>query len=213
MAMEITRERARTESLDGDLERGSTRARAFAVLRIVFGLVWAIDAAYKWAPAFRTQTLVTQFAHHLSEVNTPVEHQWIALWHRVAVSYQNPFGYSIAVLETLIAIGLITGCFSRLVFLGGALFSLGIWTAAEGMGLPIAPGRTDIGTSIIYALVYIALFMGAAGSTWSLDARFRGRGGFPGSVPRLTATAPGRGSLTAGAPATSGSGAAHLRSG
>jgi thiosulfate dehydrogenase (quinone) large subunit len=153
------------------------RAHLFALLRILFGVVWSIDAAYKWVPAFREQTLQAQFAHHLGKVSTPVIHQWIDLWYHVAVNYQNPFGYAIAVIETLIAIGLLAGCYSRLVFVGGAIFSAGIWTAAEGMGLPIQAGQTDIGTSCIYVLVYIALFLGAAGSAWSVDAWVRGRGG------------------------------------
>jgi nitrite reductase (NO-forming) len=152
------------------------RTRAFAGLRIAFGVVWSIDAAYKWVPAFRTQTLQTQFAHHLAEIHTPVIHQWISFWDRVAVSHSGPFGFTIAVVETLLAIGLLTGFFSRLTFAVGAVFSAGIWTAAEGMGLPIQAGQTDIGTSCIYVLVYAALFIGAAGSAWSADAWLRSRG-------------------------------------
>jgi uncharacterized membrane protein YphA (DoxX/SURF4 family) len=101
----------------------------------------------------------------------------LATPYHAALNYRDPFGYTVAVIETLIAIGLLTGCYSRLVFIGGAIFSAGIWTAAEGMGLPIQAGQTDIGTNCIYVLVYIALFLGAAGSTWSVDAWFRGRGG------------------------------------
>src|SRR5579875_345150 len=153
------------------------RARPFALLRILFGVVWSIDAAYKWVPAFRTQTLQKQFAHHLANINTPVIHGWINFWYHVALDHRDAFGFTVAVIETLIAIGLLTGCYSRLIFIGGAIFSAGIWTAAEGMGLPIQAGQTDIGTRCIYVLVYIALFIGAAGSAWSIDAWFRSRGG------------------------------------
>jgi nitrite reductase (NO-forming) len=153
------------------------RAHLFALLRILFGVVWSIDAAFKWVPAFRDQTLQMQFATHLTKIHTPVIHGWIDLWYHAALNYRDPFGYAVAVIETLIAIGLLTGCYSRLVFIGGAIFSAGIWTAAEGMGLPITAGETDIGTNCIYALVFIALFLGAAGSTWSMDAWFRSRGG------------------------------------
>jgi uncharacterized membrane protein YphA (DoxX/SURF4 family) len=152
------------------------RAHLFALLRILFGVVWAIDAAYKWEPAFRDQTLQAQFSRHLDKIHTPVIHGWIDLWYQVALHQRDAFGIAIAVIETVIAIGLLTGSYSRLVFIGGALFSAGIWTAAEGMGLPIQAGQTDIGTSCIYVLVFIGLFIGAAGSAWSLDARFRGRG-------------------------------------
>ncbi|HUZ64603.1 MAG TPA: hypothetical protein VMU82_12955, partial [Acetobacteraceae bacterium] len=30
------------------------RGQAFGILRIVFGLAWAIDAQFKWQPAFQT---------------------------------------------------------------------------------------------------------------------------------------------------------------
>jgi len=125
----------------------TNRAHLFALLRILFGVFWSIDAAFKWVPAFRTQTLQMQFAMHLTKIHTPVIHQWINLWYQVALHFRDPFGYGVAVMETLIAIGLITGCYSRLVFIGGALFSAGIWTAAEGMGLPITAGETDPGTT------------------------------------------------------------------
>ena len=49
--------------------------------------------------------------------------------------------------------------------MAGALFWAGIWTAAEGMGLPITAGQTDIGTSIIYVFVFAALLFGTSGTT------------------------------------------------
>ena len=155
--------------------RETARARAFAVLRIAFGIVVAIDAAYKWVPAFRTETLASQFAQHLVTIDTPVEHQWIALWSWLAIHYQNPFGFAVAVIETAIAVGLLTGGFTRLVCVAGALFWARDRTAAEGMGLPITAGQTDIGTSIIYVFVFAALLFGASGTTWSVDEWLRGR--------------------------------------
>lgn len=157
--------------------KASKHDKGFAALRIGFGVIWAIDAAYKWVPAFRTETLVKQFSRHLAKVHTPIVHAWIDFWYRVAKGHQNPFGYTVAVVETLVALGLLFGCFSKATFVVGGLLSAGIWTAAEGAGLPITAGQTDIGTSIIYVLVFVALFLAAAGSTWSLDERLRGRAG------------------------------------
>jgi hypothetical protein len=54
---------------------------------------------------------------------------------------------------------------------------LGIWTA-EGMCLPIEAGQTYIATIVSYAFIYVALFIGAAGSVWSVDAALQGRGRF-----------------------------------
>jgi len=39
----------------------------------------------------------------------------------------------------------------------GAVFSLAIWSTAEGFGGPYTPGATDIGTSIIYFVVFVYL--------------------------------------------------------
>src|SRR5580658_5914206 len=44
----------------------------------------------------------------------------------------------------------------------GAVFSVLIWSIAEGMGGPYGSGSTDIGTSIIYALVFVCLLTLAA---------------------------------------------------
>ena len=121
--------------------RETARARAFAVLRIAFGIVVAIDAAYKWVPAFRTETLASQFAQHLVTIDTPVEHQWIALWSWLAIHYQNPFGFAVAVIETAIAVGLLTGGFTRLVCVAGALFGPGSGLPRKGWGCRSRPGR------------------------------------------------------------------------
>lgn len=58
-------------------------------------------------------------------------------------------------IETAIAIGLLLGLARRLTYFGGALFSLLIWSTAEGFGGPYTLGATNIGPALVYALVFL----------------------------------------------------------
>lgn len=64
--------------------------------------------------------------------------------------------------------------FSNLVFVGSAVWSLGIWSSAEGFGLPWnESGITDLGPSVGYIFASLALLLAFGGAAWSLDSRFR----------------------------------------
>jgi uncharacterized membrane protein YphA (DoxX/SURF4 family) len=153
---------------------GSGRAHALAVARIAFGLVWLVDAVFKWLPGFRDPaTISAELGKHAKAVNVPVLHQWMMLWYSIGTANPTVFADVVAVIETLIAFGLILGLFSRAVLLGSAIFSVGIWSTAEGLGLPLRHGQTDIGPSIGYVFASLALYFAAAGTVWSLDARLR----------------------------------------
>jgi hypothetical protein len=85
-------------------------------------------------------------------------------------------GRTSSVIESCIALGLLSGAFSNLVFVGSAVFSFGIWSAAEGFHLPwTKPGMTDLGPSAAYWIASLALLFAAAGATWSLDGWIRPR--------------------------------------
>ncbi len=136
----------------------STRTQTAATaLRIAFGVVWAIDAWLKWQPGFRATMLPSMVAAAQGQPN------WLMPWFHLWIDLMRPepqlWGYLIAVAETVIAILLLTGLARRAVYLGGALYSLGIWSTAEGFGGPYTAGATDIGTSIIYVLVFLALLV------------------------------------------------------
>lgn len=143
------------------------RYKSFAILRIVFGLVWLIDATLKWTPAF-----IANFTDYLAEgaQGQPVAVQaWINFWvHTVSV---NPhfFAIVVAIAETAIAIGLIFGLFTRIAISGGIILALVIWSTAEGFGGPYVSGSTDIGTAIIYVLVFVALWLGRSWKYASID--------------------------------------------
>jgi nitrite reductase (NO-forming) len=124
-------------------------------VRIVFGVVWLIDAILKWLPGFRAG-----YADALRE-GADGQPSWLHGWFNFWINLQEPraafFGYLVAVVETLIALAVILGFARKLTYLAAVVFSLLIWSTAEGFGGPYTAGSADIGTAIIYALVFAAL--------------------------------------------------------
>ena len=91
---------------------------------------------------------------------------WMRPWFRFWIHLQSPhpyfWAYLVAVVETLIALALIFGFARKLTYVSAIVFSLLIWAtaeafAAEGFGGPYTSGAADIGTAIIYAVVFAAL--------------------------------------------------------
>ncbi len=140
----------------------------FALLRITFGCVWAIDAWFKWQPAF-LNGLVDILKSMLSGQQVWVQ-AWINLWIHIVNFNPHLFAVLIAVTETIIAFCLIFGFFTRLGLAISVIFSLLIWSIAEGFGGPYIAGSTDIGCAIIYAFVAIALWLGVSWRMYSIDS-------------------------------------------
>lgn len=148
------------------------RLVGMGVLRIVFGLVWAIDAWFKWQP---------DFAHNFTGYLTGAQqgqpllvHHWIGFWIDVVKIDPTAFAYLVAIGETAVAVALILGAFTNLASLIGVALSLVIWSTAEGFGGPYQAGSTDIGAAIIYVLVFASLFLSSAGLYLGLDRRLTG---------------------------------------
>lgn len=160
------------------------RDQAFAALRIIFGVVWAIDAQFKWQPAFQSG-----FASYLTgalDGQPPAVKAWIDFWIKIINVNPHIFGIIVAMSETALAVALIFGIFTNLAALGGVLLTLVIWSTAEGFGGPYKAGSTDVGTAIIYAFVFVALFLARAGLTYGLDSVLTprlGRWGWVASGP------------------------------
>ena len=146
---------------------GAWRLRGIAALRMAFGGVWAIDAWFKWQPAF-----ASNFTGYLIQAR---DHQptaivaWITFWLHVVSLNPAFFAHMVALGESCIALGLVLGAFSNLTCCAGIVLSFVIWSTAEGFGGPYGSGSTDIGVSIIYVLVFVGLFLGNAGCVFGLD--------------------------------------------
>jgi nitrite reductase (NO-forming) len=143
--------------------------RVGSLVRILFGLIWVVDAYFKWQPSFLSGT------RDVISSGAKGQPGWLTPWFNFAqgVIAVNPtiWAYSIAAVETGIALALILGFARKVVYIGGAIYSLLIWSTAEGLGRTSGVA-TDIGTAIIYAVVFLALL--------ALDVR--GRGTRPSSL-------------------------------
>jgi thiosulfate dehydrogenase (quinone) large subunit len=154
---------------------GTRWLRGAAVVRILFGVLWAFDASFKWLPGFRGGQTLPDELSRAAKVHTPAIHEWLELWNTVALANPGLFATVMAVLESLAALALIFGVLSNVAFIGTAVLSFGIWSGAEGFHLPFHAGMTDLGPSAGYVFASLALFFAAAGSTWSVDTWLRPR--------------------------------------
>jgi uncharacterized membrane protein YphA (DoxX/SURF4 family) len=145
--------------------------RSFAILRIVFGAVWLIDASFKWSPAFINN--LTSYLTEGAQGQPALVQAWIHLWVSGVSVSPHFFAILVAVAETSIAIGLLLGLFTEVAIAGGIAMTLVIWSTAEGFGGPYAAGSTDIGAAIIYAILFVALWLGRSWRYYSLDSLLR----------------------------------------
>jgi uncharacterized membrane protein YphA (DoxX/SURF4 family) len=142
--------------MDPAVERRPLATRV-ALIRFIFGLIWAADAWLKWQPDFISgfKDAVAEGAKHQAAFLKP----WFDFWIYLASINPPVLPYLTALLETLIAISLLFGLARRPVYIVGFVFSLLIWATAEGFGGPYPAGATDLGTAITYAVVFALLFL------------------------------------------------------
>jgi uncharacterized membrane protein YphA (DoxX/SURF4 family) len=145
------------------------RLKGAGALRIAFGIVWAIDAGFKWQPGF-TNNVVAYLAGALNG-QPPAIQAWITFCLHIVQVNPPLFAHLVAIEETTVALALILGAFTNLASFVGMSMSLIIWSTAEGFGGPYMASSTDIGTAIIYVLVFIGLFLTSAGLYLGVDRR------------------------------------------
>ena len=128
-----------------------------AAVRISFGVVLAIDAFFKWRIGFhRTFVDVIKEA---GEGQPSWLHWWFKFWLDTVTPHHHVWAYSIAAIETLLAVALILGFARKTTYIVTALVSLGIWSVAEGFGGPYTATSTDVGAAIMYSFVAVSLLV------------------------------------------------------
>jgi nitrite reductase (NO-forming) len=143
---------------------------AAAAVRAAFGILMAIDAWLKWQPAFAAHYM--GYLQNASNGQPQYLQPWFHLWLRLVVAHTGFFVTATRLIETAVATGLLLGLGRRITYMAGALFSLLIWSTAEGFGGPYTSGATNVGPALVYALIFIAaaLFEHLLGSNpYSLD--------------------------------------------
>ena len=124
-------------------------------VRITFGVIWLIDAVLKWLPGFRAGYMGNTMG--TAQGQPAATRWWFDFWIRLQHPHATHFAYFVAVVETLIALSLIFGFARKISYSAAIVFSLLIWATAEGFGGPYTAGSADIGTAIIYAVVFAGL--------------------------------------------------------
>jgi nitrite reductase (NO-forming) len=126
-------------------------------LRISFGIIWLIDAVLKWLPGFKDSYLSTILGIRDGQ---PAGLRW---WFDFWINLQHPaftfFWALVATVGTLIAVALIAGFARKATYMAAIVFSLLLWSTAEGFGGPYTSDASDIGTAIIYAVVFAGLLL------------------------------------------------------
>jgi nitrite reductase (NO-forming) len=145
------------------------RLTGIGLLRILFGVVWGIDAWFKWQPSF-IDGLVGYLTGALDGQPAWIR-SYIHFWHHVVGVDPRLFAYLVAIGETVIAVALILGVFTNLTSVVGIFLSTAIWTTAEGFGGPYQAGSTDIGAAIMYGVIFIGLFLSRSGLFLGVDRR------------------------------------------
>jgi nitrite reductase (NO-forming) len=84
-------------------------------------------------------------------------HWWFNFWANLQHGEVMFFAYLVAAVETLIAVAVILGFARKVSYISAAAFSVLIWATAEGFGGPYTAGSADIGTAVIYAVVFVGL--------------------------------------------------------
>ncbi|HEX7326850.1 MAG TPA: multicopper oxidase domain-containing protein [Rhodanobacteraceae bacterium] len=137
--------------------RSATRwpALATTALRVAFGIIWALGAMLTWSPDFA--------AHYVGYLHNAAAGQpfwsawWFNAWIAVVTPHASLFIWATRIVESGIALALLVGFGRRTLYVLGALFSLLVWSTAEGFGGPYTVGATNMGTAISYVLIFIAL--------------------------------------------------------
>ncbi len=149
--------------------------RLYGAGRLLFGLLWAFDAFWKWQPYF--------LEHGVNDLVQAQQGQpaWIVAYirffiHIIQMVGPLAFGLFAAIAETLIAASLLSKKGLKFMLPIGFLYSLGLWTTAEGWGGPYGAGYTGnrgdiLGTAIIYCLIFLYLVaMYAPSGVWKKKA-------------------------------------------
>ncbi|MGC2034882.1 MAG: hypothetical protein WA761_05500 [Thermoplasmata archaeon] len=136
---------------------------AITALRIGIGIVWAVNSLFILLPA--NQFFATFGSTADSFAGSTLGGPGIA---NFVASNAGAFSILLAGVTMYLAIALVLGLTTRIACVVGAVFSLFLFLTQFGVTF-FFPGGTDVGPHPIYILVYVALLVGQAGRTFSLD--------------------------------------------
>jgi hypothetical protein len=134
------------------------------VLRIVVGLMWLYNIAWKRAPNFGEDSGSGLYRFTRYAVEHPVFPPYSWAVENVVLPAFQPFGWGVLVVETALAVLLLTGTYVRLAALLGIAQSLAI-----GLSVAYAPEEWPWAYWLMIG-AHIALLVSASGRVFAVDA-------------------------------------------
>jgi uncharacterized membrane protein YphA (DoxX/SURF4 family) len=125
------------------------------MVRLLFGVIFGIDATLKWLPGYR-DTYIGQMKS-LAAAEPSLLHGWFHFWISLESSAPAAFATLVGLTETGLALVLLLGVARRAGYIAGLIYTLLVWGVGEGFGGPYSSGATDIGPAIMYALLFATL--------------------------------------------------------
>ncbi|MHB1638292.1 MAG: hypothetical protein ACYCUD_00435 [Candidatus Dormibacteria bacterium] len=161
-----------------------------AGVRIAFGAVLIVDAVLEY------QTGTYQVFGGLLYANAAVSPEPLRalLVFAAQLIGQQPAIWNgvLAAVELAMGLGILLGLWARVLLATCLPFFLVIWIFGQGLGLPFAPGTTDLNSGPVYLLLALTLLLGHSWERWSLFAWIRPHG----AVTSRRLVAAGAGSVT-----------------
>jgi thiosulfate dehydrogenase (quinone) large subunit len=124
-------------------------------VRVLFGLVFGVDAVLKWLPGYRHTYLAALKSAAAKQPGWL--HGWFHFWINLQSKSPNSFAVLTGLAETGLALVLLLGVARRVGYAAGVVYSMLVWSVGEGFGGPYMSGSTDVGTGIVYALLFVTL--------------------------------------------------------
>jgi nitrite reductase (NO-forming) len=141
----------------------ASNVQGYWIARLLFGLIWGIDATLKWLPGFRDNYLM------MIRDSAQGQPSWLLPFFHLADRAMTPapglFATLTALAETAVCLSLLLGLAQRAGFIFGAVLGLLIWAVGEGFGGPYGTGATDIGCAVMYSVMFAALLLAVPRAT------------------------------------------------
>ncbi len=126
-----------------------------SIARIVFGLMWAADGLLKLSPDFKISPFLMS---DVSGQSLPFQ-IWYKFWYDIVSPMPQFWIWVITFTEFGLAFCLIFGFMRKIGYLSGILTSFIIWGLPERFGGPYDSFSTNIGTGVIYLMVFVLLIV------------------------------------------------------
>lgn len=150
-------------------------AGALAVLRILAGLLWLYNVSWKRPPDFGQDSGSGLYGYTRGAVDHPVFPPYSWLVEHAVLPHFTVFGWMVLVVETLLAVLLLTGTLVRLAALLGVGQSLAI-----GLSVAQTPGEWPWAYWMMIG-IHVVLLLTASGRVAAVDAVRSGEGSGAGS--------------------------------